>query len=109
MTETDTWRGRVTASLLAPAVAAIGVAAVISVGFAPTATAQSDDQSCTNVPGADTVCESPGNVQINATPQVDYAPQYPFWEGDTIYGGVPDNGGGDGHLEGLEPPPPPHR
>jgi hypothetical protein len=108
MTETYTWRGRVTASLLAPAVAAMGVAAVISVGFAPSATAQSDDQSCTDVAGADTVCQSPGNVQIDASPPVDDAPQYPFWEGDSIYGyGAPDYGGG--HLEGLESAPPPHR
>jgi hypothetical protein len=79
-------------ALLAAAAAAIWVAGAAAViAAAPMAAAQSDDPACSDVGNA-TECQSPGNVEINATPPaVDYAPQYPYWEGDSIFG-VP---GGD--------------
>jgi hypothetical protein len=77
----------------------VGVAIAGAIWAAPTALAQPDEPSCTDVGGTDT-CESPGNVQIDASPPVDFAPQYPYWEGDSVIG-IPDEGGGD--LVGLGP------
>jgi hypothetical protein len=61
--------------------AAASVAAWI--GITPTASADSsaDEQSCTSM-GVASECQSPGNVQINESPPVQFGPQYPFWEGD---------------------------
>lgn len=74
---------------ISPLLAAAGAAAAIVA--APTALAVTNtDQSCTTAPGVDTVCSSPGNVQINDSPPVQFGPQYPYWEGDYFggYGGA---------------------
>jgi hypothetical protein len=79
----------------------LAAAAGTAIWAAPAALAQSDDQpSCTDVAGSETECQSPGNVEINASPPVEYAPQYPYWEGDSII----DEHDGGGGLVGLEPP-----
>ena len=44
-------------------------AAAVAIAAAPTAAAE---ESCSGA-----VCQSPGNVQINDAPPVQYAPQYP--------------------------------
>jgi hypothetical protein len=64
--------------------AATGVAAAIVT--APTALAADTAQSCTTTPTG-SVCESPGNTQINDSAPVQFAPQYPYWEGDYFHGG----------------------
>jgi hypothetical protein len=75
-----------------PVLATVGAtAAAIAVAVAPAAWADPGPnpgpaQSCTSL-GADTQCESPGNVQINDSPgPVQYAPQYPYFEGDMFDG-----------------------
>ena len=59
---------------LAPLATVVVAAAVMAT--APTAAADSTpDQTCTNLGGTQTQCQSPGNVQINdAPPQVNYFP-----------------------------------
>ena len=56
----------------------LAVALAASIAVAPTALAE---QSCTNVGANSTMCQTPGNVQINDSPPVQYAPQYPFLGG----------------------------
>jgi hypothetical protein len=75
-------------------VLAVGAAAA-AIGLAPIASAAdtpSTQTSCTDA-GTDTVCQSPGNVQINDSPPVDFTPQYPYWEGGYGYGGGYHGGG----------------
>lgn len=74
-----------------PCAALFAAGAAAAIWAAPAAVAD-DEPSCTDAGGNDTVCQSPGNVEINAAPPVvDYAPQYPYWEGDEIDLG-PDHG-----------------
>jgi hypothetical protein len=65
------------APLLAAGAAAVAVTAAPIAAAAPTApggTAQAQ-QSCSNMGGTQTECQTPGNVQVNdAPPQVDYFP-----------------------------------
>jgi hypothetical protein len=65
------------APLLAAGAVAVAVAAAPIAAAAPTApgdTAQAQ-QSCSNMGGTQTECQTPGNVQVNdAPPQVDYFP-----------------------------------
>jgi hypothetical protein len=79
---------------ITPLLAAAGAAAAIVA--APSALAADTDQSCTTTPGVDTVCSSPGNVQINDSAPVQFGPQYPYWAGD-YFGGY---GYGGGHAGG---------
>jgi hypothetical protein len=59
--------------------------AVVAVLAAPTAAADDNNQSCTDVANT-TECSSPGNVQINAAPPVVEEPfTLPYW--DEAYGG----------------------
>ncbi len=81
---------------ITPLVAAAGAAMAIIA--APTAlAADNGDQSCATTPGVDTVCSSPGNVQINDSAPVQFGPQYPYWEGG-YFGGF--GGFGGGHAGG---------
>jgi len=67
---------------ITPALATIGIATAIIA--APSAMA-ADTQACTTgSPGS--ACQSPGNVQINDSAPVQFAPQYPYWEGDSFHG-----------------------
>jgi hypothetical protein len=88
---------------IAPVLAA-GAAA--SIALAPIAsaadtTATTSQPSCTDISGTDTECQSPGNVQINDSPPVEFTPQYPYWEGGYFGGygggGFHDGGGHGGH------------
>lgn len=64
---------------LPPMLLAVAVAA--SLAAAPTALAE---QSCTNLGANNTMCQTPGNVQINdSPPPVQYAPQFPYF-GDNL-------------------------
>ena len=78
---------RFIAPLLAAGAAAVSIAAA-PVALAESTTAQ---QSCTFTTQTDTLCQSPGNVQLNVSPgYMQYGPQYPYWEGD-------NHGGRFGH------------
>jgi hypothetical protein len=83
---------RVKLSYLTPLLAAGAAAAAISA--APIASAASTQQSCSdNVSGS--VCESPGNVQINDTPgAMDFQP---YGDDGLLLGGY----GGFGHGGGF--------
>ncbi|HET6735873.1 hypothetical protein [Mycobacterium sp.] len=58
----------------------MGVAAA-AIALAPAASAEPTGfaQTCTDLGASNTQCQTPGNVQINDSPQVQYAPQYPFY------------------------------
>ncbi|HXA91044.1 MAG TPA: hypothetical protein VNW96_21280 [Mycobacterium sp.] len=56
--------------------------AVAAVLGTPVAAAD-DNQACSNT-GGDTVCSTPGNVQINDSPPVDFT--LPYW--DETFGGA---------------------
>jgi hypothetical protein len=71
---------RIKPNYITPLLAA-GLAAITLVAAATAAT----EQSCTNLGGSKTICQSPGNVQINDAPPVQYAPQYPFWAGGLLF------------------------
>jgi hypothetical protein len=74
--------------LIAPLFAAGAAAAIV---LAPAASAETHLQ-CTNPSGNSTVCETPGNVQLNAT--TDGTTAYPQYGYPFLYGGpVIDLGG----------------
>ena len=65
------------APLLVAGAAAVAVAAAPIAIAAPTAPGHSSQvqQSCADLGGTQSVCQTPGNVQVNdAPPQVDYFP-----------------------------------
>jgi hypothetical protein len=65
-------------------------AAAVAIAAAPAASA-ANPQSCTNVGGSETLCRTPGNVQINDNPPpVSFRP----------YGDMPYLLGGHGGLGG---------
>jgi hypothetical protein len=66
----------VAAAIAAAPTAAAAPAAPSTVSTAPTAPSDpAQAQSCTNMGGTPTECQSPGNVQLNdSPPQVDYFP-----------------------------------
>jgi hypothetical protein len=80
--------------LAAPLLAAGAAAAIVS---APAAMASENHLDCTYFSEGNTQCETPGNVQLSATPPpVSYPQQYPFlFDGPVFihHGG----GGGGGH------------
>jgi hypothetical protein len=68
---------RYVAPLLATGAVAAAIAAAPLAAAAPTAPSDPTQvqQSCTNLGGTQSECQSPGNVQVNdAPPQVDYFP-----------------------------------
>jgi hypothetical protein len=70
----------------------LAVAAAASIATAPAALAE---QSCTYLSANSTVCQTPGNVQIvNSPPQVQYAPQFPYFGGNLL---IFHHGGHGGH------------
>jgi hypothetical protein len=69
----------------------LAVALAASIAVAPTALAE---QSCTNLGANSTMCQTPGNVQINDAPPVQYAPQYPFFGGLLFHHGGHHGRGG---------------
>jgi hypothetical protein len=70
-----------------------GVAAA-AIATAPIAAADPATSGCSDA-AADSMCQSPGNVEINDSPgPVQYQSPYPYWEGGS-YGGF--HGGMGGH------------
>ena len=64
-------------TLLATGAAALAIAGAPVAAAAPTAPGDTSQvqQSCANLGGTQTECQTPGNVQVNdAPPQVDYFP-----------------------------------
>jgi hypothetical protein len=82
---------------LTPLIATAGAA--VAIAASPAALADTTLPSCTNTGGAaalggsTTECETPGNVQINATPA---EPTYVYPWDDEFYGSALIIGGGDG-------------
>ena len=64
-----------------PLVIAAAAAAIVA---APTAAAAPSQLTCTYLGASNTQCQTPGNVQINDSPTVQYAPQYPFYYGSAL-------------------------
>jgi hypothetical protein len=61
----------------------LAVAAAASIAAPPTALAAAP--SCTYLSANSTMCQTPGNVQINdSPPPVQYAPQFPYFGGNLI-------------------------
>jgi hypothetical protein len=58
------------------------VTPVGTIWTAPTALAQPDEPTCTDVGGADT-CESPGNIRVDVCPAAVYAPQDRYFGDDS--------------------------
>jgi hypothetical protein len=72
----------ITLRLVAPLLAA-GAAAAIAAS--PVAAASDNHLDCTYVSQSNTQCETPGNVQLSATPPpVSYPQQYPFLFGGPV-------------------------
>lgn len=71
-------------------------AAALAIIAAPAASAANDTHlSCAYQSTGNSVCESPGNVQLTATPQyVPYEQQYPYLYGGPIF--IHHFGGGHG-------------
>ena len=79
---------------LAPAV--LTGAAALAILAAPAASAaDAPHMSCVDHGGGNTLCESPGNVQLTAAPPaVQYGPQYPYLDRGPIF--IHHVGGGHG-------------
>ncbi|MDT5095253.1 MAG: hypothetical protein QOH60_4616 [Mycobacterium sp.] len=81
-------------------IAAAAVAAIAAAPFAAADTPGAQTACSTGAP--DTMCQSPGNVEINDSPgAVQDQPLYPYWEGGDFGGyrggGGFHGGGGGGH------------
>jgi len=65
----------------------IAAAAAGSIITAPTAAAAPMPMqlTCTYLGDSNTQCQTPGNVQINDSPPVQFAPQYPFFGNVLIF------------------------
>ena len=65
----------------------MAAAATAAIAAAPTAAAAPTPirQTCTYVGAETTQCQSPGNVQINDSHQVQYPSQYPFWGNSLLF------------------------
>jgi hypothetical protein len=86
----ETYIVNIKKSFMAPAL--LAAAAAGSIAFAPAALAADTGQppNCTTLSSSSTQCQTPGNVQITATPPgVPYAQQYPYFGGFVIL----DHGG----------------
>ncbi|ORV09054.1 hypothetical protein AWB94_10750 [Mycolicibacterium canariasense] len=66
-------------------VAVTGAAAIISISTAEPAFAADNPQSCTSVGTSATLCQSPGNAQLDDAPPVPQASQYPLWAGLLLF------------------------
>jgi hypothetical protein len=89
---------RIGLKYITPALAA--GAAAVAIAAAPTAMAATTDAPVFPHEQTTLVGPLPGNNQINASPPVDFAPQYPYW--DRGYGGYHGGyHGGYGHSGGF--------
>jgi hypothetical protein len=87
---------RIGLKYLTPALAA--AAAAVAIAAAPTALAATTDAPVFPHEHTTLIGPSTGNNEINASPPVNFAPQYPYWEGGGYNGGYSHGGfGGDGH------------
>ena len=61
----------------------LAAAAATAIAAAPIAAADpAPDQSSCSDATPDSICQTPGDVEINdSPPPVEYQPQYPYWEG----------------------------
>jgi hypothetical protein len=87
----------ITKSLIAPVLFAAVAAG--SIALAPSALAEGAGQppSCTTLSGSSTQCQTPGNVQLTATPPyVPYEQQYPYF-GNLVILDHHGNGNHGGH------------
>ncbi|HEX7825129.1 MAG TPA: hypothetical protein VF477_09520 [Mycobacterium sp.] len=87
----------ITKDILKPAL--FVAAAAGSLALAPIALAETTSQppACTTLSGSSTQCQTPGNVQLTATPPyVPYQQQYPYFGGVVILDHH-GNGGFGGH------------
>jgi hypothetical protein len=72
----------ITKGFIAPVLFA--AAAAGSIAFAPSALAETTGPTCTTLSSSSTQCQTPGNVQLTATPPyVNYQQQYPYF-GDLV-------------------------
>lgn len=63
----------------------VAAGAVAAITGAPAATADDNNQTCTDTGGSSgTICSTPGNVQINDSPPADTF-TLPYW--DEVFGG----------------------
>jgi hypothetical protein len=81
--------------------ALLAAAAAGSIALAPVALAAESGQppTCTTLSSSSTQCQTPGNVQLTATPpDVQYQQQYPYFGGLVIldHGGLDHGGHGMG-------------
>jgi hypothetical protein len=60
-------------------------AAAAAIAVAPVAAAAPAQLTCTYLGSSNTQCQTPGNVQINDSPTVQYVPQYPFYGNVLIF------------------------
>jgi hypothetical protein len=74
----------ITKDILAPVL--LGAAAAGSIALAPIALAETTQPpTCTTLSSSSTQCQTPGNVQLTATPPyVPYQQQYPYFGGLVI-------------------------
>jgi len=74
----------ITKDILAPAL--LVAAATGSIALAPIALAETiQPPTCTTLSSSSTQCQTPGNVQLSATPpNVSYQQQYPYFGGLVI-------------------------
>ena len=90
---------RIGLKYLTPALAA--AAAAVAIAAAPTAMAATTDAPVFPHEHTTLIGPSTGNNEINASPPVNFAPQYPYWEGGGYFGGFGALGdgvhGGTGH------------
>jgi hypothetical protein len=69
-----------------PLILAAVAAATISAAPIAMADPTADQSTCSDA-APDSICQSPGNVEINDSPgPVEYQPLYPYWEGDNFGG-----------------------
>jgi hypothetical protein len=90
---------RIGLKYLTPALAA--AAAAVAIAAAPTAMAATTDAPVFPHEHTTLIGPSTGNNEINASLPVNFAPQYPYWEGGGDFGGFGGLGdgvhGGTGH------------
>ena len=90
---------RIGLKYLTPALAA--AAAAVAIAAAPAALAATTDAPVFPHEHTTLIGPSTGNNEINASPPVNFAPQYPNWEGGGYNGGFGGMGdgvhGGTGH------------
>jgi hypothetical protein len=84
----------ITRGFIAPVLFA--AAAAGSIALAPSALAENNGPTCTTLSSSSSQCQTPGNVQLTATPPYVSYQQYPFF-GDLVILDHHGHGGMGGH------------